>query len=98
MMKATATGVAPALEAFLSERTEAVGSLASTRRAQRRAEQREYRFTLWVVFALFLLVALATWLLPRSWRPLSGVSSRPLSPVGEARAAAHYITPFLFSR
>ena len=103
MMKASAghmtSGVAPGLEAFVGEPAIAKpASVARAKRAQRRAEQREYRLMLGVFFALFLIIALATRVLPRGWRPFGGVSAKPLSVVGEARAAAHHITPFLFSR
>ena len=67
------------------------------RSAARRAEQREFRITLYALFAVFLVVAALCRLLPASWRPF-GCSGEKRSFIRDARAAANEVTPFIFMR
>lgn len=57
-------------------------------------ERREYQFMLNIVFYYFVLLGVVTFFLPDRFRPFSG----RLAVVGNARRAAHEITPFLLSR
>lgn len=63
---------------------------------RRRAEGREFRFTLWLVYVLFLAVAIVSRLLPRRWRAgLPGMDgSRNV--FAEARIAASTCIPFAY--
>ena len=79
------------------ERASRSTGMPERKRAARRAEEREYRITLALFFVLFLPVALVARMLPPTWRPFSGCRTRR-SNVGDARAAAHEVTPFVFMR
>ena len=74
----------------------AAGHLRNRQR-ERRAEQREFQITLYAFFAVFLVVAALTWPLPARWRPFASNGDRR-SIIGEARTAAHEVTPFIFMR
>ena len=64
----------------------------------RRQEQLEYRLISIACFPLFLVIAIFSRLLPRSWRPFPGVKGKRRSVFGEARAAVNTIIPFAFMR
>lgn len=68
------------------------------RARQRRAEAREFKVTVSLLFLFFLPIALISRLLPRRWRPLAALGQPPQSMVGEARSAANVIAPFMLSR
>ena len=58
-------------------------------------DTRAYRWMARLFFVLFFVVALASRLLPRSWRPLSRAGTER-SLFAEARRAANLYTPFAF--
>lgn len=62
----------------------------------RREEAIEFRLILLASFAIFLVAALVTRVLPGGWRPLLPGSEGQLSIIGEAKAAAHTFAPFAF--
>jgi len=69
-----------------------------TRQREREAEAREFRIALRIGFAVFLVFALVSRLLPRSQRPAPFSDAHPRSVLAEARAAAHTIVPFAYMR
>ena len=68
------------------------------RQSQQAGDRREFRLMLNILFGYFLLLSLVSRLLPQSWRPFSCVPGQRPSVVGDARRAAHEITPFIFMR
>jgi hypothetical protein len=62
---------------------------------QRLSDRRQYRLLFGLCFAILLMVALVTRLLPRSLRPL-GSSRQRMSVLEEARAATDQFLPFAF--
>lgn len=93
----TSTAVMPGLSgAATMANSETLDSVDRAR--QRRAEAREFKVTVGFLFAVFLPIALASRLLPRTWRPLGKLSVARQSPIGEARSAANVIAPFMLSR
>lgn len=68
------------------------------RSRQRRAEAREFKVTVILLFLVFLPIALLSRLLPRRWRPLASLGQPAQSLVSEARSAANVIAPFMLSR
>lgn len=75
----------------MRDRTSMVGRSSEGRSPEGRWE---YRFYVAFFFALFLPVITASRLLPRSWRPFK--SAEATSVIGEARAAAYSVVPFIF--
>jgi len=59
-------------------------------------DQRQYRRLYALCFAVFLIVALVSRLLPRRLRPLAGRGAPRRSIVAEASAAANAAVPFAF--
>lgn len=64
----------------------------------RRQEQLEYRLISIACFPLFLVIAIVSRFLPRSWRPFPGAKGKRRSVFGDARAAVNTIIPFAFMR
>ncbi|MEO1328386.1 MAG: hypothetical protein AAFW46_01855 [Pseudomonadota bacterium] len=67
---------------------------ASDRGARRRRKAAEFRLYFLAAYPLFLLVALASRLLPRSRRPFS--AGERSSVFADAKAAAYTVLPFVF--
>lgn len=72
------------------------GETIATRMQRKQTEQREFQLVLALIFSVFLMISLVSRVLPRSWRPLDRGHNR--SVIGEAKAAAHEMAPFLFMR
>lgn len=87
----------PALSASLGAADQPVFSSVD-RAKQRRAEAREFKVTVAVLFAVFLPIAIVSRVLPKSWRPLGKLSGWAKSPICEARSAANVIAPFMLCR
>lgn len=68
------------------------------RRRDRAAEAREFRVALRLGFAVFLILALVSRLLPQRWRLLPGTGGAGRSVVAEAREAANTVIPLAFMR
>jgi hypothetical protein len=99
MMKDTTLATPVMMPLSASMTADDVSSFPAADRAkQRRAEVREFKVTVAVLFAVFLPIALFSRVLPRSWRPLSKLCDGRASPLCEARAAANVIAPFMLSR
>lgn len=99
MMKETVLAAHSPMEEFrLPQAVSSAAAHPAGRLARKKAEEREYNFTWSVFFTIFLFVATLTRPLPRRWRPLGSSSGERKSIIGEARSAAHMITPFVFMR
>ncbi len=70
------------------------GSFAEPVDDDRKAFQRMYRAT----FAVFIVIALFSRLLPRAWRPLASTVDANESVFDEAKRAAYTVVPFVFMR
>lgn len=71
---------------------------AEARRSSYREEEREFQLALRLGVVLFLFVAIASRLMPKSWRPELFDGSSGRSVLGEARRAAHTLIPMAFLR
>lgn len=89
---------ADAFGAFSAETSSMMAEVIAKRSQRKQTEQREFQIVLGAFFALFLVIALASRVLPRAWRPLDRGGLRARSVIGEAKAAANEIVPFLFMR
>lgn len=88
------TGASQPLGVLMAEIAKPCGSTLQLRREMRW----EYRLIFFSAFVYFLVVATASRLLPRSWRPhLPGIEPRQ-SVFGEAWAVAGTLVPFAFTR
>ncbi len=87
-----------ALAKFTFEGGSAAPELSPVRRGRKKSEAREFRIALWFLFSAFLLVAVATRLLPQKWQPLGQWGAGRNGVISQAKAAAHEMTPFLFMR
>ena len=56
----------------------------------------EFRLLIAATFVLFLVGAVVSRLLPWHWRIGRGAAVRPLSIIGEAKAKANALVPFVF--
>lgn len=74
--------------------TDTQSSVAELVREDRKEFKRLFGFT----FVVFFLIAAATRLLPRSWRPLAASSGRSESISAEAARAAYTFLPYVFMR
>ena len=63
-----------------------------------RGETREFRMLLGFALVLFFVVALASRLLPRAWRPLASGSDPGESVFAEAKRTAYTVIPLAFMR
>lgn len=61
-------------------------------------ERKEFQRLFRVTFVFFLLIALASRLLPRAWRPFASSVGARESAFDEARRAAYTVVPFVFMR
>lgn len=59
-------------------------------------EARQFRRLYMVCFMIFFMVALVGRLLPSKWRPWSADMSQKRSVVGEAKAVANSVLPYVF--
>ena len=59
-------------------------------------EERQFRRLYMAFFLIFFMVALVGRLLPRKWRPWAGDTGTKRSVIGEAKAAANAILPYVF--
>ena len=59
-------------------------------------EERQFRRLYMAFFVIFLMVALVGRVLPEKWRPWSGDAVAKRSVIGEAKAAANTILPYVF--
>ncbi|MEM7775259.1 MAG: hypothetical protein AAF732_06590 [Pseudomonadota bacterium] len=70
-----------------------------TKRTQRKAsERREFQIVLWALFFVFLIASIVTIFLPAAFRPTARWAAKGRSVIGEAKAAANEVTPFIFWR
>lgn len=59
-------------------------------------EARQFRVLYMAFFFIFLMVALVGRVLPDKWRPWAGDAFAKRSVIGEAKAAANTILPYVF--
>lgn len=78
--------------------TQSNPAMLSDRLSDREAEKREFKWALRIGFTAFLVIALVSRLLPRSWRPQPLLGGQGGSVIAEARKAAHTIVPLAFMR
>ena len=60
------------------------------------ARAKSSRRVTWLLFGVFLPIAVLSRLLPRRWRPFQSPGGLRRSPLAEARQAAHMYAPFFF--
>ena len=68
--------------------------LSQSSRSRRAAEDREFRALYAFCFAIFLVAALMSRVLPARWRPWPPTDLNSRSVIGEARAATSAFLPF----
>lgn len=68
------------------------------KKSEREKERREYRLTLNVLFAVFLVLGLVSMILPRGWKLMPCSHDGAGSFFKNARRCANEITPFIFMR